>query len=113
MAASRDSVAVPAPRLQAPSYMKMENVIAGQVTKFINVGAFPRFNPKHKWFYYPEQTNEEVLVFRHMTPKDPKLACFHGACGPRPLPKGAESRMSIEGRGFCFFKKGTVYKKHA
>jgi len=92
-------------------YQKDEIVLSGGQFTLINVGASPRYNAQQKFFYYPEQTNEEALIFRHMTPKDPMLACFHGAV-QLPLPEGAETRSSVEGRVFCFFKKGTVYKKY-
>ena len=71
----------------------------------VNVCANIKHQPtRHRWFYFPRQTAEEVTVFRHRTVDDPYFVNFHAATR-FPLPEGMEARSSIETRAYLFFPK--------
>ena len=92
-----------------PQYQRFENVSAGKVQTVINTAGSIKHSDKQKWYYYPEQTSEEVVIFRHKTAHSPYKVNFHAAAS-LPLPEGALTRQSIETRAFLFFKKGAVAK---
>lgn len=78
---------------------------AGETTTVVNVAGSLKHAEAQRWFYYPEQTSDELLIFRHRTVADPYFANFHAAA-KLPLPDGAVTRQSIETRAFLFFPKG-------
>lgn len=63
-------------------------------------------NPKHKWWYLPQQTDDEVLVFKQWD-SDPNKVRFapHSAFKDPTAPKdgGFKPRESIELRLFVFY----------
>ena len=67
----------------------------------VNLSSLPKFHPDQKWYYYHEQTHQEVAVFRHWT-KDEYLCNMHGSIDLE-LPEGMETRASIETRAMLFF----------
>ena len=61
---------------------------------------------KHKWYYYPQMTKDEVLLFK-MFDSDTSLSgrmCFHTAFSDMSIsPATVPCRQSIEIRAFCYF----------
>jgi len=62
-----------------------------------------RRNPGQKWYYYPEMTGEEVLVFKLFEARkagtQPSLrSCFHSAFEDPATPADAQARQSCEFR---------------
>jgi len=84
----------------------------GQTHTVVNVAGSLKHADAQRWFYYPQQTHEELLVFRHKTPREPIFCNFHAAA-KLPLPEGAETRSSIEMRAFLFYPKGWAAKQAA
>ena len=66
-----------------------------------NLAAHLHFEEGQKWFYHPEQTCKEVLLFRHYTKAEFK-ANVHCAI-KQELPKGNETRRSMENRVMIWF----------
>merc|ERR1711953_548863 len=62
---------------------------------------------KQKWYYYPNQTADEVILFRHYTneKRGGPFACAHGSFTEPGAPKNAPSRQSIEMRVCITLKK--------
>jgi len=63
-----------------------------------------QYSPAHKWYYYPNQTMDECLVFKVYDKKtDGPRFVFHTAFDdPRSQPD-APPRKSVEVRTICFF----------
>jgi hypothetical protein len=62
-----------------------------------------RFNPDHRWYFYPEMTGDEVLAFKlcEFWKDDPDAHpqnCFHSAFQHPDAPLDAEERQSCEHR---------------
>lgn len=62
-----------------------------------------RYNRCQQWFFYPEMTGEEVLVFKLCEfskddPGAPPQNCFHSAFAHPDTPADAEERQSCEHR---------------
>ena len=75
----------------------------GKVTNQMSL----RFNPKQKWYYYPNMTGDEVLVFKNFQcfKGDNQLklrSCFHTAFVEPEAPEDAEKRQSCEHRVSVF-----------
>ena len=62
-------------------------------------------NPAHQWFYFPEMTRDEALVFKVFDSDTAKPSRFtaHSAFDDPATPAGAPPRESIETRTFAFF----------
>mmetsp|Transcript_2973 Transcript_2973/g.9927 ORF Transcript_2973/g.9927 Transcript_2973/m.9927 type:complete len:311 (-) Transcript_2973:236-1168(-) len=88
-----------------PQYQRFTTIAEGKVVPVVNVAGSVKAAPQQRWYYFPEQTADELFVFRHKTVDDPWLVNFHAAA-TLPLPEGAETRSSIETRAYCFFAKG-------
>ena len=63
-----------------------------------------RFNPRHRWWYYPDMTRDEVLLFKfhdsdHSTAWRAPHTAFHDTSRP-----GAYERQSIEFRSVAYFE---------
>jgi len=59
----------------------------------------------HKWYYYPNMTKNEALLFKHYD-SDPTLTgrlCFHTAFSDPTSQLDAPSRESIEVRAYIYF----------
>ena len=48
---------------------QMVNAEGGEVRVY-NMSSTLVYSDKQKWYYYPEQTREELFVFRHYTNAD-------------------------------------------
>jgi hypothetical protein len=62
-----------------------------------------RYDPGHRWCWYPGMTTDEVLVLTliHIDKTDdgsPLRACFHSAVTDPHAPEGGEPRQSCEHR---------------
>ena len=75
----------------------------GKPQRVLNIAANPpKFSARQRWYYYPQQTCEELTVFRHLTNPPGGKACFHAAF-KQPLPEGMETRKSVETRAMLFW----------
>jgi hypothetical protein len=64
-----------------------------------------RYNPAHRWFYFPEMRRDEALVFKVFDSEKDGRARFvpHTAFDDPSTPPQAPPRESIEARAFAFF----------
>jgi hypothetical protein len=64
-----------------------------------------RYNPAHRWFYFPEMRRDEALVFKVYDSERDGRARFtaHTSFVDPTSPAGAPPRQSIEARTFAFF----------
>jgi hypothetical protein len=64
-----------------------------------------RYNPEHRWFYFPEMRRDEALVFKVYDSAKDGRARFtaHTSFVDPTTPPGAPPRQSIEARTFAFF----------
>ena len=64
-----------------------------------------RYNPAHRWFYFPEMRRDEALVFKVYDSEKDGRARFtpHTAIDDPSTPPGAPPRQSIEARTIAFF----------
>jgi len=89
----------------------MDDVIPTALTGFLPDGKETsqlslRFNPAHKWFYYPNMTVDEVLVFKQFECikgiddlEDATFKTnFHTAVDDPNTPQNCEKRTSCEFR---------------
>jgi hypothetical protein len=62
-------------------------------------------HPAHEWYYFPEMTRDEALVFKVFDSDAAKPSRFtaHSAFDDPGTPPGAPPRESIETRTFAFF----------
>lgn len=96
-----------------PQYQQFEHIKEGKRQTEVNVAGMIKWSDRQRWYYFHEQTADEVIVFHHRTVARPSFVNAHGAAGPLPLPEGAETRSSVEGRAFLFFEKGLGYGQAA
>lgn len=64
-----------------------------------------KFNPKHRWYYFPRMTRDEAIVFKvYDSVKDGRARWTgHTSFEDPATPPGAPPRESIEFRAFAFF----------
>jgi hypothetical protein len=64
-----------------------------------------KYNPKHRWFYFPEMRRDEALVFKVYDSETDGRARFtpHTSFKDPASPASAVPRQSIEVRAFAFF----------
>jgi hypothetical protein len=64
-----------------------------------------RYNPAHRWFYFPQMRRDEALVFKVFDSQQDGRARFtaHTSFVDPTSPPGAPPRQSIEARTFAFF----------
>lgn len=64
-----------------------------------------RYNPAHRWFYFPEMKRDEALVFKVYDSEKDGRARFtaHTSFNDPGTPPGAPPRQSIEARALVFF----------
>jgi len=64
-----------------------------------------RYNPAHRWFYFPEMRRDEALVFKVFDSEKDGRARFtpHTSFDLPDPPPGAPPRQSIEARALAFF----------
>jgi hypothetical protein len=62
------------------------------------------YNPDHRWYYFPEQQRDEVLLTRvHASEDDGRARLSFHTSFENPLVQGAPPRESIEVRTLVFF----------
>ena len=64
-----------------------------------------KYNPKHRWFYFPRMTRDEAIVFKVYDSDTGGRARFtaHTSFDDPGTPPGAPPRQSIELRALAFF----------
>jgi hypothetical protein len=64
-----------------------------------------RYNPAHRWFYFPEMRRDEAIVFKVFDSLKDGRARFtpHTSFDDPTTPPGAPPRQSIEARALAFF----------
>jgi hypothetical protein len=64
-----------------------------------------RYNPAHRWFYFPQMRRDEALVFKVFDSEKDGRARFtaHTSFNDPGTPPGAPPRQSIEARALAFF----------
>jgi hypothetical protein len=64
-----------------------------------------KYNPGHRWFYFPRMRRDEAIVFKVYDSEHDGRARFtpHTAFDDPATPAGAPPRQSIEVRAFAFF----------
>jgi hypothetical protein len=64
-----------------------------------------KYNPNHRWFYFPEMRRDEALVFKVYDSEKDGRARFtpHTSFDDPTSPPNAPPRQSIEVRAFAFF----------
>jgi hypothetical protein len=64
-----------------------------------------KYNPRHRWFYFPEMRRDEALVFKVYDSEKDGRARFtpHTSFDDPASPPDAPARQSIEVRAFAFF----------
>jgi hypothetical protein len=64
-----------------------------------------KYNPNHRWFYFPEMRRDEALVFKVYDSAKDGRARFtpHTSFADPASPTNAPARQSIEVRAFAFF----------
>jgi hypothetical protein len=87
--------------------VEMEDLIVAERRYPHRVGQTYRlkYNPKHRWFYFPEMRREEALVFKVYDSEKDGRARFtpHTSFDDPMAPPNAPSRQSIEVRALAFF----------
>lgn len=97
-----------------PNTVEMSEIVPQDLYGFVpggqhNMGI--KFSEKQKWYYYPDMTKDEVLVFRQFhydrdvaAPYDRLKTVFHTAFNHPGAPKDAEQRCSSEYRINVYWK---------
>jgi len=64
-----------------------------------------KYNPGHRWFYFPEMRRDEALVFKVYDSETDGRARFtpHTSFVDPATPPGSSPRQSIEARAMAFF----------
>src|SRR3954465_4416005 len=64
-----------------------------------------KYNPRHRWFYFPEMRRDEAIVFKVYDSAKDGRARFtpHTSFDDPGTPPGAPPRQSIEARSLAFF----------
>ena len=64
-----------------------------------------KYNPRHRWFYFPQMRRDEALVFKVFDSEKDGRARFtpHTSFDDPATPAGAPPRQSIEARALVFF----------
>jgi hypothetical protein len=73
-----------------------------------------KFNPRHRWFYFPEMTADEALLLKCYDSETDGRARFvpHTAFVDPTTPHDAPPRESIELRTLVFHKRSHVYSRN-
>lgn len=101
------TLAVAHPRSMADGdTMFMDSVLGPEdVPELFFESRLCRENPSHEWFYYPELTADEVLVFKGYDSDPSKCSdVAHTAFDVPGVPADAEPRRSVEVRFLAFFE---------
>jgi len=84
-----------------PMFGEMSNYsVDGAKQSFKFLSGAMKHSDKQKWYYYPEQTSDEILIFRQYTNEKngEPFACPHTSFTEPKFPKSAPSRRSVETR---------------
>jgi len=81
-----------------------QTTIEGKQNRIKFLSASIKHNEDQKWFYYKDQTKDEVLIFRHYT-KEEFFSNPHCSLGLPNVPSNIDSRRSMETRVGLIFKK--------
>jgi len=107
------------PEEAIPFYGEAEQTTMDGTSNLIRfVSSTLRYSPKYKYYYYPEQTSNELLLFRQYTNENTvgAFANPHTSFKVPDSPKGAPSRRSVEMRvGITFTQddaKTSKYRDH-
>jgi hypothetical protein len=98
----RDPLAICDARSLAPSdLIAAERRHAERVGEIYHVA----YNPAQRWFYFPDMTSDEVIIFKCYDSRRDGRARFtaHGSFEDPSTPPSAPPRESIEIRTFAFF----------
>jgi len=88
---------------QSDSFIQAIPFFGAEVRRFVSSAL--KFSPQHKYYYYPEQTTNEVLIFRQYTNENMgTFANPHTSFKVPDAPKNAPSRRSVEMRVGINFK---------
>ena len=71
-------------------------------TEFNGLDGLPVFSPDQRWYYYPFQTDQEVLLFTHYT-KGRFFCNPHCSFASSNYPESFDSRVSFEMRAVIFY----------
>ena len=95
-----DATTLLAPDLQAGN----AKVMAPDHSRAQNEIAFPRYSPRHRWYWYSKLTPERMLLFAGFD-SDPSMPSMvaHSAFANSACPPDVPPRVSIEGRCFAFW----------
>jgi hypothetical protein len=87
--------------------IEMEDLIVAERRYPHRVGQTYRlkYNPRHRWFYFPEMRRDEALIFKVYDSEKDGRARFtpHTSFDDPASPADAPSRQSIEVRALAFF----------
>lgn len=62
------------------------------------------YNPQHRWYYYPDMTRDEVIIFKaHDSRQDVARRVAHTAFTDPTCPRDIPTRASVEARGLAIF----------
>lgn len=91
-----------------PFITEMSHIDNGQKVNFKNLGGQVKHSEKQKWYYYPEMTTEEMIIFTHLG-ENVSSCCPHTSFTHPSAPKDVEldSRKSMETRVFLRYPKPT------
>jgi len=79
----------------------------------VQYGLNARHAHLHKWYYFPQMTNTEAILFKQMDSDPTKTGriCFHMSVHDQSVDKNGEKqfkpRESVETRMFCYWKNDT------
>lgn len=70
-------------------------------------GLNARHAHRHKWYYFPQMTKNEAIIFKQMDSDYTKSGriCFHMSINDPTASANAPARQSIEVRMMCYWKK--------
>jgi hypothetical protein len=87
-----------------------DEVTVKAITEEVGAGAIRHdttgyvYNPAHRWYYFPDMTPDEVLVFKaHDTDPSRSRRVPHTAFTDPTCPAGVPTRASVEMRGLALF----------
>jgi hypothetical protein len=82
----------------------MAVIDAPNVPEFRFESSLFHFNPRHRWYYFPDMNPGEALIFKAFDSDLSRLqGCPHSAFDDPTCPAGAAPRASIEIRAFAFW----------
>jgi len=84
---------------------EMSHIDQGESVWFKNLGGHIRHHEDQKWYYYPEMTTEEVLIFTHLTSTNGEANPHTSFKHPDRLTKEFEfdTRKSVETRCMIYW----------